>query len=149
MRVSTLGFGVVDVPETCLLHFPDGIHGFPHMRRCCLLPHPDSPGVRWLQCIDDPALVFLTVEPYLAFTDYQIELSAADADALGLTDARDAAVLALVTASNRGATANLLAPIIINTQTRSARQVILEASGYHTKHPIVIGGPNGPPADAK
>ncbi len=138
MRVHTLRFGEIDVPQEAVLHFSDGILGFPGLRRCCLLPHTSAAGIRWLQSLDDPALAFLTVEPHLIFPGYEIELPDADALALDLTDAKQAAVLTLITISQdvSAATANLLAPIVINTRTCLARQVILETDRYLTKHLI-------------
>lgn len=136
MRVPTVRFGEIDIPDEHIIHFPAGIFGFPHLRRCCLLPQGPAAGVRWLQSLDDPTLVFLTVEPHLLLPDYELEIADADALALALTHPRHAAVLTLVTISEDGtaATTNLLAPIIINTQTRRARQVILENDRYTTKH---------------
>lgn len=144
MRIDTLRFGEIDVPDEAVIHFANGIVGFPQLQRGCLLPcdHPSgrqpSPGLRWLQSLDDPALLFLTVEPHLIFPDYEIELSDADSAALQLDTPGDAAVISFITLSDEGAalTANLLAPIIINAHTRRARQVILDADRYLTKHLI-------------
>jgi flagellar assembly factor FliW len=150
MHINTLRFGQIDVPDEAIIHFPNGIVGFPQLQRGCLLPcdHPSgdqpspgrrpSPRLRWLQSVDDPALLFLTVEPHLIFPDYEIELSDADSAALQLDSPADAAVITLITLSDKGAalTANLLAPIIINAHSRRARQVILDADRYLTKHLI-------------
>jgi flagellar assembly factor FliW len=181
MHVQTQRFGEIDVPEHAVIQFPDGILGFPQLRQGCLLPYqPDSPGppdsgpqldsgLRWLQSLDDPSLLFLTVEPYLIFPDYDVELSDADAAALQLESADHAAVLTLITisqpakarrdtasasraralrasasrapasrapASRAAVTTNLLAPIVINTRARRARQIILDSDRYLTKHII-------------
>ncbi len=145
MRIDTLRFGQIDVPDEAVVHFPNGIVGFPQLQRGCLLPcdhpsgdQPSSARLRWLQSLDDPALLFLTVEPHLIFPDYEIELSDADSAALQLRSPGDAAVITLITLSDEGAalTANLLAPIIINAHSRRARQVILDADRYLTKHLI-------------
>lgn len=189
MNVQTQRFGEIDVPEHAIIQFPDGILGFPQLRRGCLLPYrPDPPPcvgqervypegnrrascpatsvpkpppaphlepiLRWLQSLDDASLLFLTVEPYLIFPDYDVELSDADAGALQLDSADHAAILTLITISQPGkvrrdtasasrasasraaVTTNLLAPIVINTRTRRARQVILDSDRYLTKHII-------------
>ena len=195
MHVQTQRFGEIDVPEHAVIQFPDGILGFPQLRRGCLLPYQPRPRcppcfgtsvpklpptpqpepiLRWLQSLDDPSLLFLTVEPYLIFPDYDVELSDADAAALQFDSAeppgelrpagelcpagelRPAAVLTLITISQPGkarrdggsasrasvsraaVTTNLLAPIVINTRTRRARQVILDSDRYLTKHIIGV-----------
>jgi flagellar assembly factor FliW len=33
--------------------------------------------------------------------------------------------------------ANLLGPIVVNTETRQARQLVLDNSGYSTREPLV------------
>ena len=133
-------FGELDIPEEATVEFPGGIFGFPKLRRCCLVPCGSVRGLRWLQSLDDPKLVFLTVEPYLVFPDYEAEVPEQEAAALGLMRPEEAAVLTLVTISPEGeaVTTNLMAPIVINTKTRRGRQVIVEGDRYLTKH--LIGG---------
>ncbi len=140
MRVETVRFGVVQVPEEATLEFPAGILGFPQLRRCCLLPYGSTRGLRWLQSLDDPGLLFLTVEPYLVFPDYEADLPDHEAEALELTEPEEAAILTLLTISleSQAVTANLLAPIVINTKTRRGRQVVLDTDRYLTKHLIGV-----------
>jgi len=136
MRVDTPRFGEMDVPEEAILTFADGLYGFPEVRECCLLPYQAGSVLRWLQCLDDPRIAFLTVEPHAFFPDYEIELSDTDAAGLELADAADAAVMTLVTVLHecRAMATNLAAPIVINTATRRARQVILDDDRYVTRH---------------
>jgi flagellar assembly factor FliW len=139
MRVAT-AFGEVDIPDEVVLHFPAGIYGFPQLRRGCLLPYGATSGLRWLQSLDEPSLVFLTVEPYLVFPGYEADLPEYDAEALELTAPSEAAIVTLVTisAESEAVTTNLLAPIVINTRTRCARQIVLDSDCYLTRH--LIGG---------
>lgn len=148
MRVESIRFGGFEAPEETVLEFPAGVFGFPQLRRGCLLPHAEVSGLRWLQSLDDPRLLFLSVEPYLVFLDYEVELSDSQAAALDLSAPEEAAVLTLVTVcpDARAVTANLLAPIVINMRTRQARQVLLEAEGYGTRHVIEAGLRGGPNA---
>jgi flagellar assembly factor FliW len=143
MRLETARFGGLEVPEESVLDFPAGILGFPEMRRCCLLPYGENHGLRWLQSVEDPGLLFLTLEPYLVFPDYEVDLPEWEAEALGLEVPGEAAVLTLVTicAESAVVTTNLLAPVVINTRTRRARQVVMEDGRYLTQH--LIGGEVG------
>ncbi len=140
MRVETVRFGELDIPEEATLEFPAGIFGFPKLRRCCLVPYGSTRGLRWLQSLDDATLLFLTVEPYLVFPEYEAEVPEHEAAALGLTRPEEAAMLTLVTISpeTEAVTTNLVAPLVINTKTRRGRQVIVEGDRYLTKH--LIGG---------
>lgn len=148
MRVRTARFGDIEVPEEATLWFPVGILGFPGLGRSCLLPHGGTAGLRWLQSLDDPTVAFLTVEPHLVFPDYEADVCEADVLALGIRRPQDTALLVVLTLSEDGSdvTANLLAPIVINTKTREARQVVLEGDRYQTRHPV--GGGFGSVCDA-
>ena len=140
MRVESVRFGEFDVPEESVLEFSSGIFGFPHLRRCCLLPYGGTAGLRWIQSLEDPTLLFLSVEPYLVFPEYEAEIPDSEAQALELGSAEEAAVLTLVTVcpDTQTVSANLLAPVVINMRTRQARQVLLDTDRYLTKH--AIGG---------
>jgi len=155
MRVNTPRFGQLDIPQEAIVTFPRGLCGFPELRECCLLPHSPGSPLRWLQCLNDTRLAFLTAEPDTFFPDYDIELTEAEAAALELRRSEDAAVLTLVTVSDGiesqesphgpdiSVTANLAAPIIINTRSRMARQVILDDERYTTKHSLGLPGLGG------
>ena len=138
MRVVSVKFGELDVPEETALDFPAGIFGFPLLRRCCLLPYGESSGLRWIQSLDDPILLFLSVEPHTVFPEYEAEIPENEAQALDLQMAEDAAILTLVTIcpDTNTVSANLLAPLVINMKTRQARQVLLDPDRYKTRHVI-------------
>ena len=138
MQVHTPSFGELEIPDDAVLTFSQGIFGFPELRECCLLPYDPGSGLRWLQCLNDANLTFLTVEPHVLFPDYDVNLADSDAGLLGLSRAEDAAILTLVTisAGGRAVTTNLAAPIIINIRTREARQIILDDERYLTRHMI-------------
>jgi flagellar assembly factor FliW len=139
MRVDTPRFGEVDVPEDTILTFPCGIYGFPDVRDCCLFPYQVGLPLRWLQCLDDTRVAFLTVEPHAFLPDYEIELAETDAADLSLERASQAAVITLVTLlhESRAVATNLVAPIIINMETRRAKQVLLNDDRYRTRHVII------------
>ncbi|MGD0111477.1 MAG: flagellar assembly protein FliW [Armatimonadota bacterium] len=142
MRVDTPRFGEMDVPEEAILTFTDGLYGFPDVRECCLLPYQGGSVLRWLQCLNDPRIAFLTVEPHAFFPAYDIELPETDAAGLDLENAAEAAIVTLVTVLHecRAMVTNLAAPIVINTATRRARQVILDDDRYITRHMLAQDG---------
>lgn len=149
MRVHTPSFGELEIPDDALLTFSQGLFGFPELRMCCLLPYGPGSPLRWLQCLDETSLTFLTVEPHIFFPDYEISIGDTEAAVLRLSRAEDAAILTLMTISADGqaVTTNLAAPIIINTQTREARQIILDDERYLTRHMIGSARVYDAPAD--
>lgn len=136
MLIESDQLGAVEVDETKVLTFPDGLLGFPDVTRFALVDAGDDGTYFWLQALDDPQLAFLAAVPWAFFPEYAPELSTSDQDALELTDARDAIVLCLLTITEDAVTANLLGPLVVNAVTRSGRQVVLGDTEYTTRAPL-------------
>lgn len=136
MLIESDQLGAVEVDETKVLTFPDGLLGFPDVTRFALLDAGDDGTYFWLQSLEDPQLAFLSAVPWAFFPDYEPELSASDQDALELTDAHDAIVLCLLTITDDAVTANLLGPLVVNAVTRTGRQIVLGDSDYTTRAPL-------------
>ncbi|HMD45971.1 MAG TPA: flagellar assembly protein FliW [Acidimicrobiales bacterium] len=115
--------------------------GFPDSTRFSIAPlGVDYEPYAVLSSLDQPGLEFVVVPPGVLFDDYVIEVPEEDAAALELTDAADAAVLALVTRrATLVPTVNLLGPIVINQQTRRAVQVVLQDDRYGATVPVDAG----------
>jgi flagellar assembly factor FliW len=105
-----------------------GLPGFREARRFVLVEwdEPASP-FAVLRCVDVEELEFLVAAPVVLFPDYAPEIDDGYAEALGLQSADDALVLVIVTVPERPeeATANLLAPIVVNVHTYAAAQIVL------------------------
>jgi flagellar assembly factor FliW len=92
----------------------------------------DGPVLYELRSVDKPDLRFLVGVPRAFFPDYTIELDDQSCDELDLHEPADALVLVILSAGADATTttANLLAPVVINANTRSAAQVILSGSDW-------------------
>lgn len=112
--------------------------GFPGLRRFALARVVDDGTVCDLRSLDDPEVSFVVVPPAEFFGDYAPVVGDDVADALELTSADDALVLAMVTLGDSAAdaTANLRAPIVVNHRTRRALQVILDDPELPLKAPL-------------
>lgn len=142
MLLETTRFGTIEVDEARLVSFQEGLPGFPQARRFALLEHsPESP-FHWLQSVEDGSLAFVVMDPMLLDSDYLKAIPQEALGELGLEEAGQAAVLVIVNIqrASRTITANLLAPLVINPQDRSGKQVILLGSGYEIKQPILANG---------
>ena len=121
---------VLTEPDLLTLSLAGGVAGFPQSERYALVElSPTSPFFR-LCSLDQPALDFLVVPPAVFFPEYAPEIDDASAARLGLTDAEDALLLVVITVGEDAgaATANLMAPVVINARTRQAAQVIVEGT---------------------
>lgn len=70
-----------------------------------------------------------------AMPTYRPEISDEQAAELDITDPDDAAVFAIVTPAKDRSTVNLLAPVVVNTRTNKAAQVILD-SDWPIRQPL-------------
>ncbi len=142
VEITSDRVGTVRVPETEILEMSAPIPGFSKANRYCILPTSeggDSP-FRWFHAVDVADLAFVAINPFEFFPDYDIELPRPDQEELDIECAEEVLLLALVTippGEPEKCTANLVAPIVINTRTRRARQVILYESKYTTKHRLL------------
>jgi len=141
MLVSTERFGELDIEEGRILTFDEGLPGFEDLRRFVLLQQDETSPFVWLQAVDDPRLAFVAVVPTDFFPGYRLELSEEDRRYLELRRPEEAAVFAIVVVPDdpREMTANLRAPVVINPETRRAKQVIVNTRGYGLKHRLLGG----------
>ncbi len=139
MKVHTTRFGTLDVEESSILKMPRGLLGLEDYTEYIIIQHRPDTCFRWLQSVQEPGLAFVLVDPSEFFTNYEIEISDADAEKLQLEKAEDAVVLSIVTIGENGqnVTANLAAPIVINIHNLVGMQVVLQDPRYTVKHPLV------------
>lgn len=101
--------------------------GFPELHDFALVRLDPASPLTSLSSVQQPDVRFLVVPPVLFFPDYAPEVSADVVDDLQIAAAEDVLLLVLLTAgeSLASTTANLAAPLLVNTRTRRARQVVL------------------------
>ena len=149
MRSATHTTPPASAAEGTPLSLMSGLLGFEEYHDFVLVEEPDSPVV-WLCSVEEPLLTFPTIEPFLVCPDYSFELSDAEVEALRLRTPADATVLVIVTLRSEppGATANLMAPVVINRSEGLARQIVLSEGGYSLRYPIAGAVHDTPPRRA-
>jgi flagellar assembly factor FliW len=102
------------------------------------LPAEGESSLYELRSLERPEVRFMMAVPGVYFSDYDIELSDQECGDLGLVDSADALVLVVLTVGGDAAntTANLLAPVVINSRTRTAAQIILTGSDWPVRAPL-------------
>ena len=138
MRIETTRFGVVEIDDNALLTMPNGLMGFENMTEYCLIQHQPTAKFKWLQSTQEPSLAFVVVDPSEYFSDYEIEIADSDVNKLQLSCALDAAVLVILTIRGGGqrVSANLAAPIVVNSKNLTALQVVLQDERHETRHAL-------------
>lgn len=137
MDVRTSRFGVIDIAEDRVITFEKGLLGFPNHRRYCLLQPVDDSCFFWLQSMDEPELAFLVTDPNLFVPDYNVPIRAEQMEALGLMRLDDAQVFAIVNKVDDHLTGNLQGPLVVNTVTRRAEQLVLAEKRWTTRHTLI------------
>lgn len=94
-----------------------------------------TPELYTLRAVEASDLRLFLLDPRPFFPDYSPDVPAEVLDEIGTTDP---AVLVVVRPSDTGdeASANLLAPVLVNLETGAAVQVILEGSGLPLRAPL-------------
>lgn len=137
MKVESSRFGTIEVQEESVVTFPEGLFGFPEVGSFAIVPHSKDSPFRWLQSLDNPELAFLVMDPWLVVPDYTPIISDLDAGSLGLSDETLKVIYAVVTVPKGKPdemTVNLVGPILINAETREARQVVVLNDAYRVDH---------------
>lgn len=138
MYLRATRFGDLEVADQDILQLPEGLVGLPHLKRFVILDLAEQAPFRWLQSVDEPGLGFLIAEPGLFDPDYNLALDAHDLRGLAVRAAAELSVFVLCT--RRGpwsaTTGNLLGPIVVHTESRRGRQLIVEDAGYSTHAPL-------------
>jgi len=126
----TTRFGSIDVSEEQVIHFPNGLFGFPELKRYILIDHKDTE-VKWLQAVDDADVAFIVINPFLINPSYQFEVPDAAKELIGLEDVNDLAVLVIVRIENNMVMANFQGPLVLNSATRKGLQLVVESPGVY------------------
>lgn len=141
MKVNTRIFGEVDIEEAKLITFEGGIIGFPDMKKFALIYDSEkgvNAGIRYLQSMDEPTFAMPVMDPLSVYEDYNPEVEDELLAKLGDLDENNLLVMTTVTVPKdiKEMSVNLMGPIIINTDTRKACQVIVDGDKYPVKYPI-------------
>jgi len=115
------------IEEIPVIDMVEAMPGFPDRTRFALVRLDDDGVLCALRSIEEPDLRFLVVQPAAFFPDYAPEIDDETVASLGISASEDVLVLVVVNPGDSAttATANLLAPVLVNTASRRAGQVIL------------------------
>jgi flagellar assembly factor FliW len=124
--------------ELPVLDMVQPMAGFPDQRRFALARLDETGLVCDLHSLDDPGLRFVVVPPTTFFADYAPEIDDSVVAELGIESEHDLLALVVVTLGEtpEDATANLMAPVLVNHRTRRAGQFLLEDTDLPLRAPL-------------
>jgi flagellar assembly factor FliW len=113
--------------------------GFPDDLRFALVDLDGSGMLCSMKSLDHPDLRFLVAPPGTFFPDYTPEIDDATVASLDITSVEDVMVLVVLNPGDSlpTSTANLRAPVVLNTANRRACQVVLDDAELSVSTPLV------------
>lgn len=141
MTILTKVFGEVTIDNNKIIHFENGIVGFPELTNFALIYNEEqgnNAGIRWMQSIQEPAFAMPVMDPLLIKEDYNPVVDDEVLKPIGKFEIEDLLILVTVTVPKdiKQMSINLKAPLVINVTERKACQIILDSDEYKVKYPI-------------
>ncbi len=137
MKIQSKYFGEISYEHTEVLHFPQGLFGFDEETSFLLLPFAGSDeSLLCLQSLTTPALAFVVMNPFSLTHSYTPQLSEQELKRFDAERSEDLCyyVMCVVRQPVADSTVNLRCPLVIQEETQTGMQVILEQTDYHMRH---------------
>ena len=141
MNIQTKFLGEVEIQQSEIITFENGLPGFQQYTKYILLGLDADLPLALLQSTEDEQVGFVVGYPFAFKSDYIFDLSEDDKEQLLLEKESDVATYTVITLKENFAdsTINLLAPIIINTKQKLGKQIVLQDSEkYPLRYQIAI-----------
>lgn len=141
MPIVETRHGAIRYEDDQVIRLLGGLVGFDEVTQFVLLETTEIEPLRWLVSVERPELSFLVVDPRLLVEEFQFGLSGEDRKRLRIDEGSDLLPLAITVLGPRpeSSTANLKAPIVINSTEMLAAQIVLTESSYSVQHPLLLG----------
>jgi flagellar assembly factor FliW len=135
VTIDSTRFGSIEIQDEAVIEFPNGLIGLTG-KRYALVAREENGAFQWLHSLDDPSLAIPVTNPFVFFGSYEVEISSAEADRIGITEPEQADVYVTVRAGEQleDFRANLRAPILV--AAGRGFQVINEASDAPVRAPL-------------
>ena len=138
MFIDTDRFGSIELKDTKVVRFPLGLPGFEDLREFVILEILESRPLYWLQSIENQHTCLPVIIPFEFIEDYFVRIRDCELEELSIEDKNDLFILNVVVIPEdiRQMTANLAAPIVINTKRGVGKQIIIDAKELPIRYPI-------------
>ncbi len=130
MKVITKHFGEVEIDESKIVTFENGIFGFEDQKKFILFYEDEETpnGLCWMQSLVDKDLALPVINPIFWFSDYSPEVADDEIVKIGELKEEQLQIFSVVVIGDKleNMTTNLKAPVIINMVTKQGLQTIAE-----------------------
>ncbi len=131
-------FGSIEYDTSSVINFPRGLPGFESEKQFVPVEREGSHPVLFLQSLATPRLCFITLPVESIDPGYQVQISDEDRTVVGTEceAVESLRCLAIVCTAGCQPTANLLGPLVINSETGQAVQAVRDDARYAVNHPL-------------
>ncbi len=129
MKFTNQQFGELEFEEKHILHFPQGIIGFEYCKKFILVSDEESEPFHWLVSVDDEAVSFPLLEPSKLLPFYVEKIERGDNVTILL--------IATLRENVEDSTVNLRSPIVIDNNTQTGEQIIVEDESLSMRYPLI------------
>jgi len=138
MRIQTKYFGEVELSSNQQWNFPKGIPGFENEKEFTLLPIENNTMFQVLQSVKDRDVALVVANPYELVENYTFNIDEPTIGLLDIIEEKDVFVLGVLSLKDpfETSTINLLAPIVFQSKTKKAKQMIINDSIFSVRHTI-------------
>ena len=138
MLINTKFLGNIEIEETNVIRFENGLPGFNTLHEFVLLPVEGNEDLSYMQSVQDAGICFVMISPFLIIEDYEINISEETFENLKIEKLEDICLYSLLTITEniKDMTANLAGPIVINASNNQGTQEILNDNKYGIKYKL-------------
>ncbi|MBI5750025.1 MAG: flagellar assembly protein FliW [Nitrospinae bacterium] len=139
MQINTLRFGTIEIDKSEIIIVPEGIIGFPDIKRYVILDMGRDTPFKLFQAVDEPTVGFVIIDPILFKPDYKVKIRREDLYSLSAENLNEIVTAVIVTIPEDlyKMTANLRGPLLMNLKSRLAKQHVLTDDTYTTRYWII------------
>lgn len=145
-QIVSDSYGIIEIDESQLFHFPKGILGFPEQHEYALI-QVDAGPFYILHAVDEQ-LSFILLPAHLAKENYGFHIDQGFIELLDIKQPEDVMTFVILNVIDDQLYANLKAPLILNRINHRAAQYILDDASYPLRYPLAQGGLAGAHTEA-
>lgn len=135
---KTVQFGELTYRSEDVIQLPDGLVGMPGLRRWLILDMGQDVPMKWFQSLDRGDFGFPVTQPWFYQDEYEVQVAPPVRERLRTARVEDLTTLIITTIHPGGekVTGNLLAPLVVDTETRRGAQLTLDDARFEMRQEI-------------
>lgn len=140
IKITTKRFGEMEFSEDSVVKVHGGLIDLAGHENFIIIRYQDDSPFYWLQCVDEPELALVMVNPLLFKEDYDPPIPLSVSQELDVQSPGELSIFVIVTipaGSPQDMTANLLGPLVVNPRSRRARQLVLDDRIYSHRFRVI------------